>query len=213
MSWDNNNLACILVFPPWQRKGLGQILMGVSYELSKREGRLGGPEKREQLITSFLPLHTTKPQLNPSAALSDLGRLGYQAFWASTLARTILAACPAEDSTSPTSAPSFTVNFLSEETFILPEDIVATLQAMQVLDRRRSRGSGVGAEQVAVNKERVRRWAAENRSRLEDPVEGGAFVNIEVEDEDDEDDEDDEEGGEDEDEDEDEDDDSAGSEE
>jgi hypothetical protein len=47
LSWDNNNLACILVFPPWQRKGLGQILMGVSYELSKREQKLGGPEKRK----------------------------------------------------------------------------------------------------------------------------------------------------------------------
>lgn len=47
MSWDNNNLACILVFPPWQKQGLGQILMGASYEMSKREGRLGGPEKRE----------------------------------------------------------------------------------------------------------------------------------------------------------------------
>jgi GNAT superfamily N-acetyltransferase len=46
MSWDNNNLACILVFPPWQRQGHGQLLMGVSYELSKRDGRLGGPEKR-----------------------------------------------------------------------------------------------------------------------------------------------------------------------
>lgn len=52
MSWDNNNVACILVFPPWQRRGLGQILMGVSYELSRREGRLGGPEKRK----SPLPL-------------------------------------------------------------------------------------------------------------------------------------------------------------
>ena len=47
MSWDNNNLACIIVFPPWQRRGLGQKLMAVSYELSKREDRLGGPEKRE----------------------------------------------------------------------------------------------------------------------------------------------------------------------
>ena len=47
MSWDNNNLACILVFPPWQKQGLGQILMGASYEMSKREGRMGGPEKRK----------------------------------------------------------------------------------------------------------------------------------------------------------------------
>ena len=33
MSWDNNNLACILIFPPWQRRGLGQVLMGASYVL------------------------------------------------------------------------------------------------------------------------------------------------------------------------------------
>lgn len=50
MSWDNNNLACILVFPPWQKQGLGQILMGASYEMSKREGRLGGPEKRTHVF-------------------------------------------------------------------------------------------------------------------------------------------------------------------
>lgn len=46
LSWDPNNLACILVFPPWQKRGLGQVLMAVSYELAKREGRIGGPEKR-----------------------------------------------------------------------------------------------------------------------------------------------------------------------
>lgn len=69
MSWDNNNLACILVFPPWQRKGLGQILMGVSYELSRREGRLGGPEK----------------------PLSSLGRKGYLAYWSAAIARSLTA--------------------------------------------------------------------------------------------------------------------------
>ena len=68
MSWDNNNLACILVFPPWQRKGLGKILMGVSYELSRREGRFGGPEK----------------------PLSELGRKGYLQFWQARVARTVL---------------------------------------------------------------------------------------------------------------------------
>lgn len=68
MSWDNNNLACILVFPPWQRKGLGKILMGVSYELSRRENRIGGPEK----------------------PLSELGRRGYLRFWEARVARAIL---------------------------------------------------------------------------------------------------------------------------
>ena len=68
MSWDNNNLACILVFPPWQRLGLGKILMGVSYELSRREGCLGGPEK----------------------PLSELGQRGYRRFWEARIANTIL---------------------------------------------------------------------------------------------------------------------------
>lgn len=68
MSWDNNNLACILIFPPWQRKGLGKILMGASYHLSRLEGRFGGPEK----------------------PLSALGRKGYMQFWQARVARCVL---------------------------------------------------------------------------------------------------------------------------
>ncbi|KAI4204752.1 MAG: hypothetical protein LQ346_001576 [Caloplaca aetnensis] len=68
MSWDNNNLACILVFPPWQRKGLGKILMGLSYELSRLDDRVGGPEK----------------------PLSELGRIGYLKFWQARVAKAIL---------------------------------------------------------------------------------------------------------------------------
>lgn len=56
MSWDNNNLACILVFPPWQKQGLGQILMGASYEMSRRDERLGGPEKRKLCRRTLLAL-------------------------------------------------------------------------------------------------------------------------------------------------------------
>lgn len=68
MSWDNNNLACILIFPPWQRKGLGSLLMGASYEISKREEILGGPEK----------------------PISELGMKGYKRFWTSEIARWLL---------------------------------------------------------------------------------------------------------------------------
>lgn len=46
MSWHNYNLACILVFPPYQRLGLGKLLIGFSYELSRRHGSIGSPETR-----------------------------------------------------------------------------------------------------------------------------------------------------------------------
>ncbi|KAI9654608.1 MAG: hypothetical protein M1831_005369 [Alyxoria varia] len=68
LSWDNNNLACILVFPPWQGRGLGQFLIGVSYEVAKRDGRLGGPER----------------------PLSESGKRSYEAYWAGAIARYIL---------------------------------------------------------------------------------------------------------------------------
>jgi hypothetical protein len=77
MSWDNNNLACILVFPPWQRKGLGQMLMGASYVLGRREGRFGGPEK----------------------PLSAKGLKGYLAYWCREVARFIVEA-PAKKTVS-----------------------------------------------------------------------------------------------------------------
>ncbi|KXT04036.1 hypothetical protein AC578_4945 [Pseudocercospora eumusae] len=68
MSWDNNNLACILVFPPYQRRGLGQILIGASYVLGRKEGRFGGPER----------------------PLSVPGKKGYVSYWSAEIARCLL---------------------------------------------------------------------------------------------------------------------------
>ncbi|PHH52889.1 Males-absent on the first protein [Ceratocystis fimbriata CBS 114723] len=125
MSWDNNNLACILVFPPWQRKGLGALLMGVSYEIARREGLLGGPEK----------------------PISDLGLKGYRRFWGSEIARWLLSvdatkvatnaqySASAAASTSNRSNADVLVDIYdcSQATWITPEDCLTTLREMDVV--------------------------------------------------------------------------------
>lgn len=45
LSYAKNNLACILTFPPYQRRRLGTLLIDFSYKLSIHEGILSGPEQ------------------------------------------------------------------------------------------------------------------------------------------------------------------------
>ena len=111
MSWDNNNLACILVFPPWQRKGLGALLMGVSYEISRREGILGGPEK----------------------PISDLGKKGYKRFWSGEIARWLLG-LEVPQIPPPGMELMVDVNDCSDATWITPEDCLGILRDMGVLE-------------------------------------------------------------------------------
>ena len=57
------NLACILTFPCHQRKGYGRFLIAFSYLLSKKEEKVGSPEK----------------------PMSDLGQQAYKPYWISTI--------------------------------------------------------------------------------------------------------------------------------
>ncbi|KAN0101095.1 Acyl-CoA N-acyltransferase [Tylopilus felleus] len=64
-SYDDYNLACIIVLPPYQRKGYGMLMIEFSYELSRRTGKVGTPER----------------------PLSELGLRSYLTYWVATLIR------------------------------------------------------------------------------------------------------------------------------
>ena len=172
MSWDNNNLACILIFPPWQRKGLGALLMGVSYEISRREGLLGGPEK----------------------PISDLGKKGYKRFWEGEIARWLLSLKP-----DGGEVPIVDVAMCSQATWIAPEDCLLVLREMNLakettkgppLVKKRKveteeNGAGVRSgspaeeelvDRVQISQDDVMAWVTENGINLERPCDPGGFV-------------------------------------
>ncbi|XP_057660355.1 histone acetyltransferase Tip60 isoform X2 [Diorhabda carinulata] len=107
-STEDYNVACILTMPPYQRKGYGKLLIEFSYELSKFEGKTGSPEK----------------------PLSDLGLLSYRSYWAQTILEILLSMKPVGENEKP----QITINEICELTSIKKEDVISTLQNLNLIN-------------------------------------------------------------------------------
>jgi histone acetyltransferase HTATIP len=128
-SLDGYNLACILTLPQYQRMGFGKLLIEFSYELTRREGKTGSPEK----------------------PLSDLGLLSYRSYWAEAIVRLLKKEYRLETNPDPimlemddgldggktNGGMTISIDTIIKSTGILGEDIVHTLQAMDAIKYRR----------------------------------------------------------------------------
>ncbi|KAK9472994.1 acyl-CoA N-acyltransferase [Dipodascopsis tothii] len=102
-SAEQYNVACILTLPQYQRLGFGKLLIAFSYELSKKEGKLGSPEK----------------------PLSDLGLLSYRAYWSDTIIELL-----ADSEREPKDT---TIEEIATTTAMTTNDVLHTLQTLNML--------------------------------------------------------------------------------
>ncbi|CAI8032974.1 Histone acetyltransferase KAT7 [Geodia barretti] len=110
-SAQNYNLSCILVLPQHMRKGYGKMLIEFSYLLTRREEKVGSPER----------------------PLSDLGLISYRSYWREVILTHMLKLSPSPSSSSSSSSSrsscsEFSVKELSQESGIKCDDLVSTMQ-------------------------------------------------------------------------------------
>lgn len=104
VSYFRNNLACILVFPPYQRRQLGTLLLDFSYTISKFEGLVSGPE----------------------TPLSPFGLIGYLKYWSMKI-------CWEFSEGELANLEKVTLENISAVTGFRINDIILTLKYMECL--------------------------------------------------------------------------------
>ncbi|KAK3721396.1 Histone acetyltransferase [Vermiconidia calcicola] len=127
-SAEGYNVACILTLPQYQRKGYGKLLIQFSYELSKIEGKLGSPEK----------------------PLSDLGLLGYRAYWQEVIVDLLV------ERELDGTMPVMSVEELGQALAMTTNDVLHTLQNLNMLRYREKNHVVVLTEAVVAQREKQR---------------------------------------------------------
>ena len=108
-STEEYNLACILTFPPCQRKGYGRFLISLSYVISQREKKTGSPEK----------------------PLSDLGKVSYRSYWTFVLLSLIRDVITGKGEVN--GAKTLTLEHICDTTAFKMEDVVSTLESLNMI--------------------------------------------------------------------------------
>ncbi|KAJ2082817.1 K(lysine) acetyltransferase [Coemansia sp. RSA 988] len=150
-SIEHNNLACILVLPPFRGQNYGQLLIELSYELTKLEGTTGGPEQ----------------------PLSSQGFHSYRSYWRRAVVRALLGELPSMERYLLRTCERnlhkgskrkvkcaqriFSLSRLAKLTGIRIEEVIFTLDDLGLLD------SWIGRHVVCIADEKIRQVIAERR--------------------------------------------------
>ncbi|SCU92574.1 LAFA_0F11496g1_1 [Lachancea sp. 'fantastica'] len=138
-SFQKNNLACILTLPPYQRKGLGTLLMDFSYKLSVRDRIVSGPEQ----------------------PLSPFGLAGYLKYWSTALCLQFL------DGPLQMKA-RVGLKDISKSTGMRLGDIVLTLQSLECLSEKNEISLQALRRWIKNNKQNTNAFVNDNYLILDD---------------------------------------------
>ncbi len=107
----------------------------------------------------------------PEKPISDLGKKGYKRYWGAEIARWLLGV---RDTDRKKGKGMVDIEKISRETWIAPEDCLAVLRDMGVVEKA-GRGKGT-VERVRVDKVRIREWVERERLSLDRVVDDDGFV-------------------------------------